>query len=197
MLDRIREDKTFGPYFNFANPNLVEMNLKLKQMASLREGTTAFRNLNTILIPIQNFLKRLVQTDTTKILLELGGGAELKVLKRERAELQQRSAESSEETRPEIGERLAALQTRIQDIESKMATLKKDLDTEYQALKVDIERIVREGLSYHRLAIGTGAPEGMTDFVDFVLGNFPPEKFDTSFWEVAWKKVSEYLQQLQ
>ena len=54
---------------------------------------------------------------------------------------------------------------------------------------------MREGLSYHRLAIGTGAPEDMTDFVDFVLGNFPPEKFDKSFWERAWEKVSEYLQQ--
>jgi peptidyl-tRNA hydrolase len=195
IIDRMKEDETFGPFL--APFPLEVMNLKLRLMASLREGTTAFRNLNTILIPIQNILKKLVQNEATKIILEREGGAELKVLKRERAELQQRLPEKAEETQSGMSESLAALHSRIQEIEKKMTSLKSSLKTDYQTLNLDVERIVREGLSYRRLAIGTGAPEGMTDFVDFVLGNFPPEKFDTNFWEVTWKRVSEYLQQPQ
>ncbi len=173
------------------------MKTKLRQVASLREGTTAFRNLNTILIPVRNLLKKLVQERASRLILEIGGGEELKDLKRRRAELQKHPVPDSHTTNSAYQSELATLQVNIQKIQNEMALLKNSLDTEYHALYIDIERIVREGLSFNRLAIGTGAPEGMTDFVDFVLGNFPPEKFDTSFWERTWKKVSKYLQQPQ
>lgn len=195
IIDRVKYDKTFR---QFLDPlDLVEMKTKLRQVASLREGTTAFRNLNTILIPVRNLLKKLVQERASRLILEIGGGEELKDLKRRRAELQKHPVPDSHTTNSAYQSELATLQVNIQKIQNEMALLKNSLDTEYHALYIDIERIVREGLSFNRLAIGTGAPEGMTDFVDFVLGNFPPEKFDTSFWERTWKKVSKYLQQPQ
>lgn len=195
VIDQVKDNSVFG---GFLDPlDLVEMKAKLKQLASMREGSTAFRNLNTILIPIRKHIKNLVQEKASRLILDRVGGTELKGLKRRRAELLQHPPSESDTTRTAYQSELVTLQIDIQEIENKMASLKNSLNTEYQALDMQIEGIVREGLSYHRLAIGTGAPEGMTDFVDFVLGNFPPEKFDTNFWELAWKKVSEYLQPIQ
>ncbi|MBK8200869.1 MAG: hypothetical protein IPK68_00595 [Bdellovibrionales bacterium] len=193
VIDQVKDNSIFGGYVD--SLELVNMQAQLKQLASMREGSTAFRNLNTILIPIRKHTKNLVQEKASRLILDKLGGAELKALKRRKADLQRFPVPANFTTSSAYQSELVSLQVDIQEIESKLAIKKKSLDKAYQELEMRIERIVREGLSFNRLAIGTGAPEDMTDFVDFVLGNFPPEKFDKSFWERAWKKVSEYLQQ--
>lgn len=195
VMARVKENPVFGRVLDALEFDL--MRAKLNDLASLREGSTALRNLNTILIAVRSSLRKLVQDRASRLILDQLVGDQLRVLKRAEAEMRRQPLSDNFAIRSAQQSDLISLQVDIRETERRLAREKERLNTAYQELDREIERIVREGLSFNRLAIGTGAPEGLNNFVDFVLGNFPPEKFDTNFWELTWKKVSEYLQQLK
>lgn len=190
----LANDEPFGVKIDKAE--LDDFVRSLVERANMRDGDQAFKNAESFLTPIQSFLKRTVQKGVLK---DLNSELEepLKPYRKERGLLMQQlkgNKEISDSEKAMLQDKIDAINAQMAPIEQSIKQEQAQLEDQYQSLVEEIQATVNSIFAFNRLAIGTGGPADPNHgFADFVLSEFPQDKYNDDYWHQVWTRIDQVL----